>query len=92
LQEKILAWRATCLSASVSTPIKALCLCGQRWKWKRREKGQCTEIVSILETTSPFPKDRRKGPLFLHFLNFYSIIIFKIVLDFCNEGHFYDES
>ena len=33
-----------------------------------------------------------KDLLFLHFSNFYSIIIFKAVLKFCNEGRFYDES
>lgn len=31
-------------------------------------------------------------PLFLHFSNFYGIIIFEVVLKICNEGHFYDES
>ncbi len=35
---------------------------------------------------------RPKAALFLHFPNLYSIVIFKVVLKFCNEGCFYEES
>ncbi len=39
------------------------------------------------------PSGRRlKVPLFLHFPNFCSIILFKIILKYYNKGCFYDES
>ena len=65
---------------------------------KLGDRGQLTAeqphaCFSVFQCFSKHSKGRRlKVSLLLHFPNFYSIIIFKVVPNFCNGRRFYDES